>query len=254
MKYIKLLSLFLVSLATLPTHAQTKMWQDSLSNAVVYLQIDRQDYHRHPHRTAAGYEVIESQEDFHDVILRTTHATLRKYPTRVLNEHVNKLYMYDQFDKGDELMGVYRGRHGFLFAVPYLENGQVDTLDLERVIHHEISHRLLMFEGQYFELKAWKNNNGLRYGKIKSFNRAFAPELYAKGFLNKFAVMNKFEDFAAFAENIFINKPEFWQAIEAHPALRNKFEIICSFFEALDPQMDLAYFLQMNGVSLDSDR
>lgn len=252
MNYIRILLLILVSTNALPSLAQTKLWQDSLSNAVVYLQIDEEDYKNHRHRTASGYDVIESDPQFHDVIIRTTYKTLRKYPSAVLIKHVHKLYMYDQFDKGDEMMGVYRARHGFLFAVPYLDNGEVDTLDLERVIHHEVSHRLLMFEGKHLDLKDWKKNNTLKYGEIKSYNRDFAPDLYPKGFINKYAVLNKFEDFAAFAENIFINKTVFWDAITAHPPLRNKFDIICQYFESLDPSMNQDYFLQMNKITLDA--
>ena len=250
MKYLVSTAILVIGLSTTLLQAQTIKWEDSLSQATVYLHIDVEDFKEHPHRSSAAYDVIETPAEFHETILSITNKTLRKYPSDVLNRHVEKLYLYDQFDKGNDLMGVYRGKHGFLFAIPYLDNGHVDTLDLERVIHHEISHRLQMFEGKGFDLKSWKENNTLKYGEIKSYDRDFAPDLYDKGFINQYAVMNKFEDFAAFAENIFINKPAFWNAIDSHNALRNKFEIICAYYESLDPSMNRDYFLEMNGVTL----
>ncbi|GEM_PF-2571082 len=245
-------SLFLLVLVVITqwVYAQTICWQDSLSKAKVYLSIAEQDYKYHPHRTGRAFEVIESAPEFHETILRIANKSLRKYSNELLNNHVDRLYIYDQFDRGNDLMGLYRGRHGLLFAIPYLENGQIDTLDLERVIHHEISHRLLMFEGKYFDLKSWKQINRLNYGSIKSYNRDFDPELYDKGFLNKYGVMNKYEDMASFAENIFINKPIFWEAVLSHEALRKKFDIICDFYGALDPSLNQEFFLQLNGIVL----
>lgn len=246
-----IMTLLFVSFISNHLWSQTIAWEDSLSTAIVYLSIDERDYSDHPHRTSPAYDVVESDPKYHGGILQVVNKTLRKYPTAVLNRHVENMYIYDQFDKGDDLDGTYRGRHGFFYCVIYLPDGQIDTLETERLLHHEISHRLHMFEGKGFDMKAWKQNNALKYGDIKSYNRDFAPDLYDKGFINKYAVINKFEDFASFAENMFIYKPVFWNAIRDHEALRNKFEIACDFYESLDPRLNQAYFLEMNGVELD---
>lgn len=248
---MKLLVFFLLAFLDRIAIGQTVLWQDSLSNTKIYLQVDENDYDEHPHRTSGKFDVIESAPQFHPEILSIVNKALRKYTTPILNEHIQQLYVYDQFDKGDNMEGTYLGRHGFFFAVRYLPDGTIDTLEFERLIHHEFSHRLLMFEPKPFDFKSWKAQNSINYGSIKSFNRVFNPELYSKGFINKYAVSNKHEDFASFAENIFINKKVFWKAIADYAPLRKKFEIICAYYEALDPSMNRDYFLKLNSIVLE---
>jgi len=186
------------------TYAQTVSWDDPQSDLVVFLQIDEEDYKDHPHRKSKKFDVVESDLKHQKEILHIIDKTLRKYPIEVINENFDKLYVYDQFDKGNDLMGTYIGRHGFFFAVPYLDNGLIDSLDFERLLHHEFSHRITLFNIKKLDYKNWKINNQLKYGEIKSYNRDFNPELYNKGFLYKYAVLNKWEDLASFCENIFI--------------------------------------------------
>jgi len=226
--------------------AQTILWEDSLSSATVYFKIDESEFKEHPHRTSPKFDVVETRIEKRSEILHIVKKALRKYTPGVLNENIEKIYVYDQFDKGNRWMGTYLGRHGFFFAVPYKLSGDVDTLNFERLIHHEFSHRLFMFNLKYFDNKGWKANNELRYGKIKSYNRNYMPELYSKGFLHEYGVLNRLEDFTSFAENIFISDPVFWQAINSHQRLKNKFEIVCEFYAKLDPKLNRAYFLQYN--------
>ena len=150
-------------------------------------------------------------------------------------------------------MGTYIGRHGFFFAVRYLEQEILDTLELERVIHHEISHRLILFNAQNFDFSSWEENNKMSYGtsyesKLKILE--FDPKLYPQGFLYSYGLTNKWEDFATFAENLFLNKVDFWEAVNEHKRIQNKFEMICDFYESLDPKMDKEYFIKMNHVAL----
>lgn len=240
-----LMSIFL-SLFGYQLIAQTILWKDSLSSATVYFRIDESEFKEHRHRTSPKFDVIESSPSRHKEILYVINTALRKYPPSVLNENIEKVYVYDQFDKGNKWMGTYLGRHGFFFAVPYKSNGDVDTLNFERVIHHEFSHRLFMFNLKYFDNKSWKANNGLKYGEIKSYDRHYKPELYSKAFLHEYAVLNRLEDFTSFAENMFIADPVFWQAINSHQGLKNKFEIVCKFYESINPALNRAYFLQYN--------
>lgn len=228
--------------------AQSVVWQDSLSKAMVHFHIDENEYKAHPHRTSKAYEVIELDNIYYPVIISILKKAYRKYPTQLLKENVDNVYIYKQFDEGRATMGKYIGKHGFFYAVPFLENGNVDSLDFERLIHHELSHRIHIFNYKHFDFKSWKNCNLLKYRTIKSFNRNFNPDLYKKGFLYKYAILNKWEDFASFAENIFIYQPEFWDALANHSLLRKKFEIICSFYEALDSNLNEAYFLGLHGV------
>ena len=228
--------------------AQSIYWQDSLSEITVYFHIDENEYGEHPHRTSKAYDVIELEERYHPAITSLIKKAYSKYPAKLLKENIDKVYVYDQFDEGKSTMGKYIGRHGFFYAVPFLENGSIDSLDFERLIHHELSHRLHMFNYKPFDYKSWKNCNALKYGAIKSYNQDFDEDLHKKGFLYKYAVLNKWEDFASFAENIFIYQPEFWDALAKHQLLRKKFDIICSYYEALDSQLNRAYFLNLHGM------
>ncbi|QSE96077.1 putative zinc-binding metallopeptidase [Fulvivirga lutea] len=231
--------------------AQTISWQDSSSNAVVYLHIDEADFKEHKHRTSGKFDVIETHPKYHQTVLATINKALRKYPASVINEHFTTIYVYDEFDKKRIMMGTYLGRHGFFFAVKYMEDGSVNTEMLERLIHHEFSHRLFLFESKGFDDKAWTANNTLKYGDIKSYRQNLETELFDKGFIYKYSVMNKLEDFSTFAENLFVSKPGFWEAIKSHETLRNKFKVASEFYESIDPQFNEAYFLDMHGVSLD---
>ena len=78
----------------------------------------------------------------------------------------------------------------------------------------------------------------------------FDPNLHQYGFLYSYSLTNKWEDFATFAENLFLNKKEFWEAVERYEKIRNKFELISVFYETLDPKMSKEYFLDMNQVKL----
>lgn len=82
--------------------------------------------------------------------------------------------------------------------------------------------------------------------KILEFDSA----LYSEGFIYSYALTNKWEDFASFAENIFIYQPAFWNAIRDNKRLWNKFEIICSYYQALDPMLNRQYFLDLNKITL----
>ena len=73
----------------------------------------------------------------------------------------------------------------------------------------------------------------------------FDISLYDEGFLHKYAISNKWEDFTSFAEQIFINDPKFWNAVANHKKLRNKFELTCEFYGALDPFWSREYFLNL---------
>jgi len=229
--------------------AQTISWTDSLSGAIVYLHIDKSELKHHKHRSSSKFEIKEISEKCYKLVISTFQKAIRKYPTRIIEENVDRVYIYDQFDKNDAMMGTYIGRHGFFFK-PRYEQSILDTLALERVIHHEISHRLHIFNMKLFDYDAWKKNNDLKYGEIKSFDQKFNPELYSKGFLHKYAVMNKLEDFTSFAEHIFINNPEFWEAIDTNEKLYIKFEMTCDFYESLDPKMTKEYFLEINQITL----
>ncbi len=229
--------------------AQTFSWTDSLSGAIVYLHIDKSEFKNHKHRSSSKFEIKESSEKYYQEIISTFQKAIRKYPTRIIEENVKQVYIYDQFDKNGAMMGTYIGRHGFFFTPTY-EQGILDTLALEKVIHHEISHRLHIFNMKLFDFGAWKKNNGLKYGDIKSYDRRFNPELYSKGFLHEYAVTNKLEDFTSFAEHIFMKDSEFWEAVNTNEKLYKKFELTCDFYESLDPKMNKEYFLELNQITL----
>lgn len=233
-------------------NAQTIVWEDSLTDAKIYFKIASEDFEFHKHRTSPAFEIIESDEKYHDAIIKTFLKALRKYPNHLLNEHVGTIYVYDQFYKDHGALGTYIGRHGFFFEVNYI-GANIDSHGLERVIHHEISHRLQMFNPKLFDNKAWKRNNLMKYGapygsklKIQEFDSA----LFVKGFLQSYGLTNKFEDFSTFAENIFIYNPVFWEAIQTLEKIRNKFELTCNFYEKLDPRLNKQYFLDLHNITL----
>jgi len=85
-------------------------------------------------------------------------------------------------------------------------------------------------------------------------NTTFDRKLYDKGFLYEDATVNKLEDFASFAENIFINQPVFWEAVSENEKLRAKFEIISEYYESLDSSMNKNYFLELNNITLSNNR
>ena len=244
---------FLFSLFCFISHiinAQNITWTDSINKITLYFHIDESQLKNHPHRTSKAFEVIETSPNNHAIIQSVFQKTISKYPKSIVDQNKDKFYVYDQYIEGNGMMGTYLGRHGFFFTIPYLDNGQVDTIDFERLIHHEFSHRIFIFNIKHFAFKNWKTNNKFKYGDIKSYDRKLNSDLYPKGFLHKYAVLNKWEDFASFAEFILMNNKAFWKALTNNQLLRNKFEIICSFYEALNPTFDRDYILKLNNISL----
>lgn len=245
-KILPFVLLFLIC-GTVP--AQTIYWDYPKAEATVYFHIEEVDYKQHKHRKSKEFDIRETDPANYDKIKEIVSRALDKYPSQVLNDNVEKIYVYDHFKKGFD--GEYIGRHGFFFAVKYDDKGGLDELNFERVIHHELAHRLNMWNTRLLDLNTWKVNNELNYGAKYESNLKwleFDKNLFSRGFLYSWALTNKLEDFASFGENIFIHQPTFWNAIKEHKPLRNKFNLICEFYGKLHPQFNRDYFLGLHGI------
>ena len=124
---MKLLFLLVLISSGITLQAQTLFLTDSESGATVYLHIDESNFKNHKHRRSSWFGVRETSEEYHDVIINTFRKAVGKYPSRIIRENVEQVYIYDQFDEEDAMMGAYVGRHGYFFKPKY-DQGVLDTV------------------------------------------------------------------------------------------------------------------------------
>ncbi len=188
---------------------------------------------------------------------KIAYSALDKYMVEVLDENLKKIYFLNDF----EFYGFdWGGTIGLSFETLYLVC-YAWSLDywIEKTVHHEFSH-LLFYKYRYlFDEISWNNMNpeGFSYllGEGKEAlekgmtSKEFDKKLHEAGFLYEYSQSGILEDVASFAENLFLNNPDFWDSIETYPKLKQKFTLVVDFYHLINPTFTEEYFREISGQS-----
>ena len=155
--------------------------------------------------------------------------------------------------KKSDRSGLYVSKFKFYLTMPEFNKG--NKLIFEKLFHHEFSHCLFENYKKQLNKREWKKLCLKKYhGKIwemirsNSNMREFNPDLYSTGFLNLYATINIKEDFASFAENIFLSDVVFWKAVSENKLLHQKLILTIGFYKKLNPDFDEKYFEKNNSA------
>lgn len=189
-----------------------------------------------------------------DSVVNCLTEVLNKYPQSLLNENLKKITLFGKMKKKKvDLSGLYVSKYKFYLTMP--EFDPVYKRIFEKLFHHEFSHCLFENYKKNINKKEWKKFCLKKYhGKIwemirtNSNMREFSPDLYSTGFLNLYATINMKEDFASFAENMFLKDAVFWKAVSENNLLHQKLILTIGFYKKLNPNFDEKYFEKNNTV------
>ena len=181
-------------------------------------------------------------------------SALDKYTIKVLVENLKKIYFLNDFEfYGFDWGGTIVLPSETLYLVCYAW-----SLDywIEKNIHHEFSH-LLFYKYRYlFDEISWNNINPEGFSYLPGEGREalekgmtskeFDKKLHETGFLFEYAQSGILEDIASFAENMFLDNPDFWHSIETYPKLKQKFGLVVDFYHSIDPTFTEEYFREIS--------
>jgi hypothetical protein len=179
---------------------------------------------------------------------------LKKYPKDFLISHVHYVVLYrsmtsvSYFDDDDL---EFAGTIGHKYVYVTLRDG---LGYVENVFHHEFNHILADDHYELFDREGWENLNppDFRYeGRYTSyvyvvehgtsqpwFDTTFLPQ----GFLSEYSKTTLIEDFARYAEALFMSEKEFWDAYDKYEKVRGKADLCIEFYNKLHPIFTGAYF------------
>jgi len=186
--------------------------------------------------------------------IKILNKTFAKYPTQVLKNNLEKVYVLGSLS----FYGVGYGGTNSSTRV-YLTNkgaayGYTNNY-VEKLFHAEFSSILMRNYPQFLDEKTWININtkGFVYGgsgveaiREGKSSESFAEELHKEGFLNQYAQSTLENDFNSFAKNIFRGGKKFWELANKHDKLWGKLQLILYFYQALDPAFDEAFFQKVS--------
>lgn len=179
---------------------------------------------------------------------------LKKYPEDYLIINLSKTYVLGYLS----FYGVEYGGTNSSDCV-YITNKGVKAgftdLYIESAFHHEFSHILLRGYSSFLNTELWENINpknfkylgtGVEAIKEGKASKIYDSSLNEKGFLYKYAQSDLEDDFGSFAENIFVNDPLFWKAIDKYPKLKEKFNLVVDFYHSINPIFTEDYFREIS--------
>lgn len=166
-----------------------------------------------------------------------------KYPPSILEKYLQKVYVTKTLQFYDLSYGGTNSAHNV-----YLCNRGFTNEWLEMAFHAEFSSLLLRRNPHFFNKQEWMliADSGVVYGSsgVEALQRGetsirFNEELNQKGILYPYALSSMENDFNAYAENIFLNRMEFWEIAHQYPKVMRKVQIVISFYNKLSPDFML---------------
>jgi len=171
---------------------------------------------------------------------RIMTSALQKYPASVLAANLKTVYVVGRLEYG----GVAAGGTNSRSVVYVVGRGDYSAADVERIFHAEFSSILLRNFRRGFADEAWRKINppefrylgsgvqAVRAGQASDRPRA---ALYQAGFLTQYAQASIEEDFNSIASRLIMGDEALSAAVERHPQLRAKAELVIEFYGRLDP-------------------
>lgn len=174
------------------------------------------------------------------------HA-LGKYPADLLTATLKKIYCLGRLEYSGALTGGTRSRN----AVYVVCKPSYAATDVERIIHAEYSSVLFQKFPQHFDAKAWNaiNPTDFRYlgGGVQAVKAGLASRrsdeaMREQGFVCEYAKASIEEDFNCHVAPLFMGDAEYWQAVEKHPKLKAKSDLVIGLYSKIHASFTLAKF------------
>lgn len=171
---------------------------------------------------------------------RVLQGCLKRYSKGLLLETLDKIVLCGDLHINDmRVGGTYRGE-----GVIYLRIAkELSDTDIERKFHHEYSSVLKSGYSRNFKKIGWENalpkgfaykwKSGLEAVQSGQVSIVFDPSLYNDGFICTYATATMEEDFNCMASEMFVSRPEFWQAVDSSALLAQKVKYVMEFYSAI---------------------
>lgn len=173
--------------------------------------------------------------------------TLAKYPAGLLTATLKKLYCLGRLEYSGAVTGGTRSRS----AVYVVCKPSYASTDVERIIHAEYSSVLFQQFPQHFDAKAWSavNPAGFNYlgGGVQAVKAGLASRrsdeaMREAGFIQEYAKASIEEDFNCHVASLFMGDAWYWQAVEKHPKLKAKCELVIAFYSKVHASLTKGWF------------
>lgn len=178
---------------------------------------------------------------------KTIRAAMAKYPVRILNDHMEKVYVLGKL----RYRGVTAGGTNSRNSIYVVRNDKISPKLLENNFHAEFSSILLRNKPEALDSKVWEkiNPEGFAYGSggVQAIQDGQSSlrldkKLNEEGFLHQYGKASLQEDFNSYAARLFTGNGDLWEAILRHPKVKQKADLTIAFYGKIDPKFTEEYF------------
>lgn len=172
---------------------------------------------------------------------------LGKYPANLLTATLKKIYCLGRLEYSGAVTGGTRSRN----AIYVVCKPSYASTDVERIIHAEYSSVLFQMFPQHFDANAWSAINpagfqylggGVQAVKAGQASRRSDAAMREQGFIREYAKASIEEDFNCHVAPLFMGDAEYWQAVEKHPKLKAKSDLVIGFYSKVHASLTQEQF------------
>jgi hypothetical protein len=190
-------------------------------------------------------------------VLGVLNEFIHIYPIQLTQTNLKSIYILDTIISNDQMVGGKANHlHEHIICMYRDSTPEYTRKKLLNTLHHEFSHIIQNKYYKDFPFKVWHKHTKKKYGRggdtaIKKgkTSKVFDEALCSKGFLYEYALASNREDFASFAENLFLNNQEFWTLVDKYPLIKAKKDLTIQFYHSLDPIFTEEYFKNLPVIS-----
>lgn len=182
--------------------------------------------------------VSQASPEQAEVILRLTRRMLEIWPPEV-TRHIKGVFIFNEIEMYG-IKGVCMENDGRVF----MTSNFAEYILWPRIIH-EASHAV----SRYVPLDGAKWDKalapGVRYiGPEATKGNPFetGEEIHSRGFIVKYAQIDRDEEFAVISQYIFTSVDEVRDLMKKYPELRKRVTLALQYYKALSPKIDLSMY------------
>ena len=167
---------------------------------------------------------------------------LAKYPAEMLKATLEKIYCLGRLEYSGAVAGGTRSRS----AIYVVCKPTYASTDVQRIIHAEYSSVLFQKFPQHFDADAWNAINpadfsylggGVQAVKSGQASRRSDQAMREQGFIQEYARASIEEDFNCHAAPLFMGDGQYWEAVEQHPKLKAKSDLVIGFYSKVHTRL-----------------
>jgi hypothetical protein len=182
--------------------------------------------------------VSQASPEQAEVILRLTRRLLEVWPPEV-TRHLKGVFIFNEIEMYG-VKGVCMENDGRVF----MTSNFAEYILWPRIIH-ESSHAVSRFVP--LDGSTWDQSMapGVRYiGPEATQGNPFEENeaIYSKGFIVKYAMIDRDEEFAVLSQYIFSEPDKVVGLMKKYPELRRRATLAINYFKALSPKIDLSMY------------